>query len=250
MEGLWGSYWSLAVEEQFYFVWPFLVFLLRQEVVAWICYLGIACALPLRIVLSHLYFGNNIGLAQITSSRVDGLFLGAASAIYLFRHKRPIPMPWILGFAAGGGAIMGYIIAFHREELVNTGKGTSLCTWGITGFALLSGALVGISQHKIWWIQRILSLKWLRAAGKYSYGMYVYHLFIFIPIRYLGNRTGLWLRLNFIERFFFFVLEAMLVFLVAKLSYDLLESRFLRLKSYFEPRKNVTVAVAALQSEP
>lgn len=77
---------------------------------------------------------------------------------------------------------------------------------------------------------------WLRKVGKYSYGMYVYHLFVFIPIRYFGNRIGLWYRLTFVEQWLCFFAEALSVFLVAKLSYDVFESRFLRLKSFFKPR--------------
>ena len=42
-------------------------------------------------------------------------------------------------------------------------------TLGITGYALLSGALVAISRRRIRFINRILTLSWLRMAGKCSY---------------------------------------------------------------------------------
>jgi len=238
MGGQWGVYWSLAVEEQFYFVWPLVVLLLREETVALVCYIGLACTLPLRILLSCCYFGDNFGLAQITSSRVDGLFLGAACAIYMFRHRKPVPMPWIVASASMGAIIMGYITVFHHKELVGTGFW--MTTFGISGFALLSGALVAVSQHHLGSIDRVLTIHSLRWAGKYSYGIYVYHLFIFLPVRYLGNRIELWTRLNTLERVLVFLLESIIVFAVAKLSYDLFESRFLRLKSHFRPRQGIT----------
>jgi peptidoglycan/LPS O-acetylase OafA/YrhL len=240
MSGIWGAYWSLAVEEQFYFIWPLVVSLLPEKTITWICFLGVACALPLRIFLSLHYFGISFGLAQITSSRVDGLFLGAACAIYMFRHKRPVPMRWIIASGSVGLMVMGYIVAFHHHELVGTENW--MTTLGITGFALLSGALVAISPYHIKWIDQVLTMSWLRAAGKYSYGIYVYHLFIFLPLRALGNRVGLWERSNFPERIVVLITEMITVFLIAKISYDLFESRFLLLKRYFKPNEEPSLS--------
>jgi peptidoglycan/LPS O-acetylase OafA/YrhL len=242
MSGQWGLYWSLAVEEQFYFVWPLIVMLFSEGTVTAICCIGFVSALPLRIFLSYRYFGINFGLAQLTSSRVDGLFLGAACAIYMFKHKRPVPMKWIGAAAACGMLIMAYIVVFHHTELVATRNW--MTTLGITGFALLSGSLVAVSQHRVSVIDRILTLNWLQTIGKYSYGMYVYQLFIFIPIRHLSYRMGIWTRLNFLERIGCLLVEEALVFLVAKISYDLYESRFLRLKSLFKPKFALAASTA------
>jgi peptidoglycan/LPS O-acetylase OafA/YrhL len=235
MTGIWGPYWSLAVEEQFYFIWPLVVSLFPEKTIAWICYVGTACALPLRIFLSWRYFGINFGLAQITSSRVDGLFLGAACAIYMYRHRTHVPLRWIIASGSGGLMIMGYIAVFHHGELVGTKNW--MTTLGITGFALLSAALVAVSPYHLKVIDRVLNLRWLRAAGKYSYGMYVYHLFIFLPMSAVGKHLGLWDRLNFPERILVLVSEMIAVFLIAKISYDVFESRFLLLKKYFSPRE-------------
>lgn len=234
MGGVWGIYWSLAVEEQFYLVWPIIVLQFSEKTIATICYIGLALALPLRIFLCYYYFGNNFGLAQITSSRVDGLLAGAACAVFMFRHKRPVPMRWIYGSAIGGAIIMGYIALFHSGELVATGKW--MTTVGISGFALLSAALVAVSQHHIPFIQRVLTLGWLRMMGKYSYGIYVYHLLLFLLIRgYLQSPAGSSIHFNFPERILVLLAAIAIVFVIATLSYDLFESRFLRLKRYFNP---------------
>jgi peptidoglycan/LPS O-acetylase OafA/YrhL len=234
MGGLWGAYWSLAVEEQFYLVWPLIILLLPSKTVARICYIGFACALPLRIYLCIHYFRSSFGLVQFTSSRVDGLLLGAACAIYMFEHRTPVPIRWIIASAAIGTAIMGSIVLFRPQELVATGGW--IMTFGISAFALLSTALVAISQHQIPWVERALTLNWLRIAGKYSYGIYVYHLLLFLPVReYLGSPSGAWIHLNFPEGLLLMLAEVTAVFLIAKLSYDLFESRFLRLKKHFTP---------------
>ncbi len=232
MEGFWGVYWSLAVEEQFYFVWPLIVLLCSERTITRICCAGIVCALPLRIFLSYRYFGDNFGFAQITSSRVDGLFVGAACAVYMFQNDRPVPMRWIVAAASLGAAIVAYIAVFHPLELVATGRW--ILTLGITGYALLSGALVAISQHRIRFINRILTLSWLRMAGKYSYGIYVYHLFIFLTLRGAILRLGWLIHSTFPERVLILLLEVLVAFVVAILSFELYETPFLRLKKYFK----------------
>ncbi len=234
MGGLWGAYWSLAIEEQFYFVWPLVVFLLPEKAVTRICYVGVICALPLRILISYCYFGDSFGLAQITSSRVDGLFLGAACALYMFSNKKPVPMAWIRGAAIAGAGIMGYIVLFHRGELIGTAKW--MTTLGITGFALLSAAIVAASQHHFPALDRILTMSWLRVLGKYSYGIYVYHLLIFLPSSwYLRSEAGSWIHLSFPERILLMLAEMIMVVAIAVVSYDLFEVRFLQLKRRFTP---------------
>jgi peptidoglycan/LPS O-acetylase OafA/YrhL len=232
MGGYWGAYWSLSVEEQFYFAWPLVVFLFAEKTIARICCLGVACALPLRLFLSLRYFGDNFGLAQITSSRIDGLFMGAFCAIYMFKRNKPVPARWIVAWSCAGAAIFGYIAVFHRSELV--GSGGWMITFGITGFALLSAAIVAISQHRIFFIHRALTLSWLRMAGKYSYGIYVYHLFIFLSLRPVMLRLGSSGQFNFPEQLVSLLCEMLAAVLIAKLSYDLYEARFLRLKRYFK----------------
>ena len=238
MGGFWGVYWSLAVEEQFYFVWPLVILLLSEKTIIRICYITLPCALLLRIFLYFIYFGNQFGLLQITSSRVDGLFMGAICSIYMFLRKRPVPMWSIIACGSAGSAIMGYIAIFHRHELVGTALWMG--TIGITGYSLLSTAIVAISQHKLPYVQKVLTLKWMRLAGKYSYGMYVYHLFIVFAIRHyligfmsLGPDLGI--RFGFPVKILAMMIEMVVVYFVAKVSYDLYETRFLRLKKYFKP---------------
>lgn len=245
LEGFWGAYWSLAIEEQFYFIWPLVVLLLSETAISVICLVGFLCALPLRLFLSIHYFGGSFGLAQITSSRVDGLLLGAACAVYMFKHKRPVPMQWIVVSGSIGAIIVAWIALFHTSELVDTGSGRWILTLGITGFALLSGTVVAISQHHIPFIQRILTLRWLRLAGKYSYGIYVYHLLIFLPVRrFFWLHPSLAANLNLPERILAMLLLFAVVYFVAKFSYDLFETRFLRLKDRFKPRARISTATS------
>lgn len=246
MGSVWGVYWSLAVEEQFYFAWPLLIFLCSEKNVMRICVLAIPCAIVLRIYLCCTYFGGQFGLLQLTSSRVDGLLMGAICATYMHFRKKPLPMSWIAAIGAAGAVIMAVIAVADTKELVETGRWMGMV--GSTGFALLSMALVAASQHPLPWLKRCITLSWLRSAGKYSYGMYVYHiLVIFAMRRYLINGRiathGAGIPYGAPIKILAFCAEIFVVYLAARFSYELVETRFLRLKSHFEP-----VAAAARNS--
>ena len=129
---------------------------------------------------------------------------------------------------------MAYIAVFHHAELTSPSRW--ILTLGITGFALISGSLVAISQYHSPLVQGFLTHPLLRIFGKYSYGIYVYHLFIFLPLRKLASEDGSFLtELSLPARILTVLLTISTVFLAAKLSYDVFESRFLRLKRYFPP---------------
>lgn len=247
MTGPWGAYWSLAAEEQFYLIWPLIIFLFREETVAQICYIGLACAFLLRIALVIFYFGNTWGVAHMTSGRADGLLIGSACAIYTFRHNKPVPIRWVAAMASIGATMMAYIVIFQHIQLIYAGAWMSIL--GITSFALLSGTLVAISQHRFRAIQSVLTLSWLRKLGKYSYGIYVYHLYLLIAVRHAGNRVGLWPHLNVAEQILVFLLEVGAAYLTAMISYELYESKFLRMKKRFEPRRQLTQAATLATSQ-
>ena len=229
---LFGHFWSLAVEEQFYLIWPLVIWLLPESGILWLCTAGLVVALPLRIYMVHLYAEDFTAMA-LTTSRMDGLLVGAMLAIFLRRGQ--IPLRRIYFMLATGGIIIGYIAAFHHTELIGTYL--YMPTIGITGFALMAGGLLALSQHPIQWLHRILTMNWLRTTGKYSYGMYIYHVPIYlvfkqILIRHLGISVPMLLH----NALLYIAFLIGITFLVAKLSYDYFESKILGLKIYFKPK--------------
>jgi peptidoglycan/LPS O-acetylase OafA/YrhL len=238
---LFGHFWSLAVEEQFYLLWPLVIWLLPEGAVLGMCGAGLVIALPLRFYMVHRY-AESLGAMLLTTSRMDGLLVGAMLAIVLRRGQ--IPLRWIYVALGVGGSLIAYIAIFHHRELIATYF--YMPTIGITGFALLSGGLLALSQHPIGWLGGILRTPWLRTTGKYSYGMYIYHVPIYLVLEHgLATRFGVVFPLPLGWALMYIATLVGITFMVAKVSYDYFESRILALKSRFRPRyTSVQVAPA------
>ena len=232
-----GHFWSLAVEEQFYLVWPLVVLLLPERLLLRICIVLLSLALPFRILFFHK-IGGDYGFIHLTITRIDGLLVGAIGAILTHRMGK-IPL-WVVYSALSlGGAIIGYIALFHHHELVATYR--YMETAGFTGFALLSGGLIGLSQYPRPRLLRVLRARWLTKIGKYSYGIYVFHIPIYAVVERLARTVfGVVLPLRLTLALPMIVLLMALSFLVAKISYDHFESGILGLKVYFKPRYHVS----------
>jgi peptidoglycan/LPS O-acetylase OafA/YrhL len=241
IHSVWAIFWSLAAEEQFYMVWPTLIRFMSIPAMLALCVAGFALGLPLRWYLIHYVGASSIAVLHFPLGRLDGLLLGAALALYRQHRGHAVPAIWAVWSFAAGGAMLVYIAVFHVRELVGTD--VHITTFGITGFALMSAGLIIASQHPLPKIRSFLTLPPLTIAGKYSYGMYVYH-----PLVYLGM-VGLAHRISPATQGEFKILPALLFFLlaigastaVAILSFHFLEQPFLSLKRFF-PSPNAATA--------
>ncbi len=178
----WDAYathfWSLAMEEQFYLIWPFVILLLPQKQLLKAIFITIALAPLFRFIG---YYG--LGLSQIQIgvfpiASLDALGLGALLAFYTHNHdqfkhtKRNlckfglwVCLPLLISFT-----IISF--AFRGTVLLNTlVKPTILAifyVWLVSGAAKGFGGLSG----------KFLELKPLVFIGKISYGIYIYHYFM------------------------------------------------------------------------
>ena len=166
-------YWSLAVEEQFYIVWPLLIFLIRKPKIL----LTIAGLLLLAVIGTRLYMWtiqikdlNYFGL--YTYTRIDGLCIGSMLAILQFMRS-----PFIKKYFTGLVlllAAMNFVFYFINKEYQFTYP--YLAIVGYTTFAMLFAIVVHEAiqgENKV--INFLLNIKPLKFFGKISYGLYVFH---------------------------------------------------------------------------
>jgi peptidoglycan/LPS O-acetylase OafA/YrhL len=174
---------------------------------------------------------------QTPFTRLDGLFLGAIIAIYRIHYGRPVPLRWGAYAGAVGAAMYLWVAMAHTQEF--DGAGAHMWTTCVTSFALLSGCVLVMIEHRVEVVGRCLSWRPLLFAGRISYGIYVYHTLIFIAMGYLweqwlGRRLPaallpLWALL-------YLGLAVGTVTVVAVASYRWIETPMLRLKRFFPSR--------------
>jgi peptidoglycan/LPS O-acetylase OafA/YrhL len=100
---------------------------------------------------------------------------------------------------------------------------------------LLFGALVGSSIYNIPVITGLVTLRVLRNFGKYSYGIYVYHVPVYFAVHAVLVRAGLRFPLPLPYSIVVTGVSVAICFFVARMSYGFYEARFLKLKNHFEP---------------
>lgn len=230
---LWLShFWSLAVEEQFYLVWPFLVFLLSRRAVGYCSALTIVGCLLLRVMFVRHHAPPEV-IHRFTVFRIDSLAMGGLVAVLV---ECGIPHPRIQYPALSCVLLMG--IALYRIPL----HSVEMLTVGFTGVAIASAYLVfyavtssGSSDAFCCVLRNGL----LRRLGKYSYGIYVLHLPI---VRWLAIERDAILNLTHYQPdtlayrviiWLTIAIGCVASYGAALLSWYLVEERFVRLKAKF-----------------
>ncbi len=245
--GAWADldhFWSLAVEEQFYLLWPLLVFLVRgrRRLIALALSLS-GVALMLRITL-YWHGASPMLIFMLTPCRMDTLLLGGSLALVIRGDSGWIPRRWMVPMALASAAVIAAYTLWHlgsdmRDFFFGATFGYTVIALGCIG--VLVTALEPASTA-----QRIFRWSLLRSLGKYSYGIYVLHIFVAhgfaaLTSRLLGTSLRIFLTPYLHSRPLAVLLEffvnASVVFLAAYLSYNLYEVHFLRLKRYFGYRR-------------
>ena len=229
-----NHFWSLAVEEQFYFVWPLVVFLVRDLRKLFLVTISVSAgALILRIIL--VFHGASPALVyEFTPCRIDALLLGASLAIlYRSRFRQTVlryAVPALLVFLT---ALLCLAFPLHGLDW----KAPSVETAGFTLTALTGVALIAVALAGTSWIKSAFDNRVMRFLGKYSYGIYVFHYSFdaafTAPLRRWANNT---FHSKAVAVAFAAVPVVVATLLVAYASYHLYEKWFLNLKHRFESR--------------
>jgi peptidoglycan/LPS O-acetylase OafA/YrhL len=223
-----GHFWSLAVEEQFYVVWPFIVLALGRETLLKLC-IGIVALTPILRLAFYAAGANQYWVWMFTICQMDSLALGAMLACLESsgRLNAVVPMAWRV--ALGVGAILVICSFFYPRSP----QATLPLIFYHGAVALFFAAIVALAVCGAF---RWLDNRVLREVGQKSYGMYVFHvplLVLAVSYLHLPSHLRQWASHPYLADMIFFSSMIIITYLVAFISYNAYEKHFLRLKRFF-----------------
>jgi len=222
-----NHFWTLCVEEQFYLFWPLLVFYVPYKKLPWIMaatvfgawlvkWLIVLCDQPL--IAAH----------TLMPARMDAFALGGLVA-WMFRHPEQCIRAVIVRRVFWISAIIITVIAapsrgLFPDQPLTPCIATPLLAIFFASTIFLAIRPIGEFVH----INKLWRIPLLRLAGRYSYGLYVYHWLLQVTlVKYdlFGTKTH--------HPWFDFAIVTLLTITISVASYHLLEIPFLKLKRFF-----------------
>jgi peptidoglycan/LPS O-acetylase OafA/YrhL len=235
-----SHFWSLAVEEQFYLLWPLALFFAktRRRIFA-LCLAGSFLSVILRwFAVGHtgtFFLGTPYFELPM---RLDSLLLGGALAMMLRGRETAGLLTserlHCLLIAGIAGLVYTFGVAGHGSMF-----GPDVVRYGYLSAAITFVALIGLTLRNNSWATHLGNIPLLQMFGRCSYGLYLIHLvprhWYYAALSAAQSHCANALEFNAVSAAIFFAYLALCLG-VATLSYSTLELYFLRMKINFRYR--------------
>jgi peptidoglycan/LPS O-acetylase OafA/YrhL len=217
--GALGVAWSLAVEEQFYLIWPLVVRFCSELQLRRIA-ITVMCVSP---VLRYYLSLHGVHIYSNTFCRLDGLMGGALLALVIrsesFLPSKYLTGAWLILLVSAPLALV--IDRFDARWIV----------FSFTALASVSFVYLSLFSPQRW-LQKVLANRFLVYTGTISYGIYLLQKIPSDAVKELHWQGHGYLALP---------ITAAITYGMAALSWNFLEKPFLRLKHFFAAKSAIPV---------
>jgi peptidoglycan/LPS O-acetylase OafA/YrhL len=222
--------WSLAIEEQFYLVWPVTIVWLARRRVSTAAAVMVATIVGCIAWRWHL-LGHGVApleLYQRTDTRVDGLLIGALVALAYSTGWRPRRAGWRVAGALAL-AVLAAVFATGGDHA------DLIFKWGFSGVDLAAAVLLVSVLEGDGLLARALASRPAVVVGRRSYSMYLWHvLMLRFAEAVAPGPLGVRLAIGVVAGFG-----------CASISYALVERQFLALRDAGRRGRRSEIAVQA-----
>lgn len=233
-----SHFWSLCIEEQFYVVWPFVVWRLRPTNLVKVMAGTVALGLVFRWwLVTQSGFPATLAYV-VTPGRLDGLMVGAFLAVQARQGGLAMLRPWAYRAGIGCTVVLAAVFAARREITYHDAV-VAMVGYPLIAVAYGSLLVLTLTADSGTRLSRLFSSKALTFCGKYSYGLYVFHYPLLGAIGYKMAITATNLGPLGVSKLPMVLAQAAIVAVVsialAVVSFRWFESPFLRAKARFNP---------------
>lgn len=237
---LFSHFWSLCVEEQFYLIWPLLLVMVNRKHHLWL----IAAMITIGVGSRVWYVGGGLpnypDFIWLTPACFDCLGIGALLAWMKLNHEAvliQILKKQFLPVLATLACIALAVLAGSNIDYSKPFNIVARLLISVVGFFLVGAGAFNMSTY----FSKSIRFGFLKSIGKISYGLYVYHMIVYVllnswlteTIKNMIPEGSALAVLRYNAYILVFIILTTLSIIISYLSFAIIEKPILKLKSRF-----------------